>query len=151
MCCCLAGRSSKGTLEVDLVAVGSEVDELEQILRGGAGTEAAIEQRLGPVGDDLGGVEIVERAEAVALGAGAKGGVEGEAARLELGHVEAAVGAGHGGGEELLVLRLAAAGEDDQHEAVGHLESLGDGGFEALFDGGLAGDCCSQLRSLPGP
>jgi hypothetical protein len=92
----LGGQVFKGELEVDLVALGGEMDELEEVLRGRAGAEAAIEQGLGPVGDDLGGVEVVERAEAVALGACAEGGVEGEAARLELGHVEAAVGAGHG-------------------------------------------------------
>ena len=120
----LLGRQIfKGSFEVDLVALGGEVDELEQVLRGGAGAEAAIEQGLGPVGDDLGGVEIVERAEAVALGAGAEGGVEAEAARLELGHVEAAVGAGHGGGEQLLVLAVPANGDED--EAVGQLQGLG--------------------------
>jgi hypothetical protein len=139
MCCCLGRAGLQRELEVDLVAVGGEVDELEQILRGGAGAEAAVEQGLGPVGDDLGGVEVVERAEAVALGAGAEGGVEAEAAGLEFGHVEAAVGAGHGGGEELLLLSLDEAGDGDEDEAVGQLEGLGDGGFEALFDGGFAG------------
>ncbi len=130
----LLGRQVfEGLLQIDVVAVGGEVDELEQVLRGGAGAEAAVEQRLGPVGDDLGRVEIVERAEAMALGAGAEGGVEGEAARLELGDVEAAIGAGHGGGEELFF----AVGEPDENEAVGQLQSLGDGGFEAFFDGGL--------------
>ena len=63
-------------LQVDAVAVGGQVDEPEQVLRGGARAQPAIEQRLRPVGDDFGGIEIVERAEAVALGAGAKGGVE---------------------------------------------------------------------------
>ena len=43
----LLGRQIfEGLLEVDLVAVGGEVDELEQVLRGGAGAEAAVEQRL---------------------------------------------------------------------------------------------------------
>ena len=83
----------------------------------------------------LAGSRVVERAEAVALGARAEGGVEAEAARLELGHVEAAVGAGHGGGKQLLV----AAGDGDQDQAVGQLQSLGDGGFEALFREGLSG------------
>jgi hypothetical protein len=32
--------------EVDIVAVRGQVDELEQVLRGGAGAERAIEQRL---------------------------------------------------------------------------------------------------------
>ncbi len=36
----------KGDFEVDLVAVGGKLDELEQILRRGAGAEAAIEQGL---------------------------------------------------------------------------------------------------------
>ncbi len=121
----------KGSLKVDLVAVGGELDELNEVLRRGAGAEAAIEQRLGPVGDDFGGVEVVERAEAVAVGAGAKGGVEGEAARLEFGHVEAAVGAGHGGREQLLV----AVVEADEDKAVGELQSLGDGLLKPLFDG----------------
>ena len=99
----LLGRQIfKGLFEVDAVALGSEIDEPEQVLRCGAGSEAAVEQGLGPVGDDLGGVEIVERAEAVALRAGAEGGVEAEAARLQLGNVEAAVGAGHRRREDLL-------------------------------------------------
>ena len=86
----------------------------------------------------------------MALGAGAEGGVEGEAARLELGHVEAAVGAGHGGGEQLLRSRFAGDGDEDQ--AVGQLQSFGDGGFEALFDGGLAAGCesCSPLPQSRG-
>ncbi len=127
-------------LEVDLVAVGGQMDELEQVLRGGAGAEAAVEQGLGPVGDDLGGIEVVERAQAVALRAGAEGGVEAEAARLQLGHVEAAVGAGHRGGEQLLL----APGDGDQHQAVGQLQGLGDGLVEALFDGGLAGAAAAE-------
>ena len=138
----LLGRQIfEGLLEVDLVAVGGQVDELEQVLRGGAGAEAAVEQGLGPVGDDLGGIEIVERAEAVALGAGAEGGVEAEAARLQLGHVEAAVGAGHGGGEELLF----AVRQRRRGPGRWPLQGLGDGGFEALFDGGFAG----RLRCGP--
>jgi hypothetical protein len=71
----------------------------------------------------------------VALRAGAESGVEAEAARLQLGHVESAVGAGHGGGEQLLF----SAGNGDQHEAIGQLQRLGDGGLEALLHGGLAG------------
>ena len=54
----LLGRQIfKGSLQVDLVAVGGQLDELEQVLRGRAGAEPAIEQRLRPVGDDFGGVE----------------------------------------------------------------------------------------------
>ena len=97
----LDGQILEGRLQIDLVAVGGQIDQLEQILRGRAGAQA-IEQRLRPVGDDLGGIEIVERTEAVALRAGAEVGVEAEAARLELGHVQAAIGAGHRRRKQLL-------------------------------------------------
>ncbi len=65
----------------------------------------------------------------MALGAGAEGGVEGEAARLELGHVEAAIGAGHRRGKQLLV----AVVERDEDQAVGQLQGLADGLLETLF------------------
>ena len=87
----------KGKLEVDLVAVRGQLDQFEEVLRGRPRPQSAIQQRLVPVGDDFGGVEVVQGAQAVALRAGAEGGVEAEAARLQPGHVEAAVGAGHGG------------------------------------------------------
>ncbi len=138
----LLGRQVfEGGLEVDLVALGGEVDELEEVLRGRAGAEAAVEQRLGPVVDDFGGVEVVERAEAVALGAGAEGGVKGEAARFELGDVEAAIGAGHGRGEELLfgLFGAGGGGQRNDHEAVGELKGLADGGVETFFEGRLCG------------
>jgi len=51
----LDGQVFKGEFKVDAVAVGGEVDELEKILRSGAGAEAAVEQRFRPVGDDFGG------------------------------------------------------------------------------------------------
>jgi hypothetical protein len=42
----LGGQIFKRQLEVDLVAVRGQMDELEQVLRRGAGAEAAVEQRL---------------------------------------------------------------------------------------------------------
>ena len=36
---------------------------------------------------------------------------------------------------------LFAACESDEHQAVGHLQRFGDGGFEAFFDGGFAAGC----------
>ena len=96
-------RSSKGLLDVDLVFFGGELDEAEEVGGAAAGAHGSVEERLGPVGDGLGGVEVVDAAEAVAVGAGAVVGVEGEAAGLEAGDVDAAVGAGHGGGVEGLV------------------------------------------------
>ena len=129
------GQIFEGLLEVNVVALRGQVDEPEQVLRGRTGAEAAIEQGLGPVGDDLGRVEIVHGAKAVALRTGAEGGVEAEAPRLQFGDVETAVGAGHGGGKELFL----AAGKGDEDEAVGHLEGADDGGFETLFYGGFGG------------
>ena len=127
----------EGLLQVYLVALGGEVDELEQILRGGAGAECAVEQRLRPVGDDLVGIEVVDAAEAVALRAGAVGGVEGEAAWLQLGHVEAAIGAGHGGGEKLFSPPAGAM----RTRPLAICSALATGRLsEALFDAGLEHD-----------
>ena len=67
----------------------------------------------------------------MALGAGAVGGVEAEAARLELGHVDAAVRAGHGGAEEGFAVAAARSLQPDEDEAVGERECGGDGGLQA--------------------
>ena len=123
----LGGEVLEGLLDVDLVLVGGELDEAEEVGGAAAGAHGSVEEGLGPVGDGLGGVEVVDAAEAVALGAGAVVGVEGEAAGFEAGDVDAAVGAGHGGGVEGLVHAV----DGDEDEAVGHLEGFGDGGFEA--------------------
>ncbi len=136
----LGGEVFEGLLDVDLVFFGGEFDEAEEIGGAGAGAHGAVEERLGPVGDGLGGVEVVDAAEAVALGAGAVVGVEGEAAGLEAGDVDAAVGAGHGGGVEGLVHAV----DGDEDEAVGHLEGFEDGGFEAA--GVVLGRGISQGR-----
>src|ERR1019366_9669584 len=115
------GELLERDFEVDLVLFGGELDEAEEIGRAGAGAHGSIEQRLGPVGDGLGGVEVVDAAEAVALGAGAVGGVEGEAAGLQAWDIDAAVRAGHGGGVERLVPLAVGALDADEDEAVGHL------------------------------
>ena len=123
----LGGEVFERLLEVDLVLFGGELDEAQEVGGGGAGAHGAVEERLGPVGDGFGGVEVVDAAEAVALGAGAVVGVEGEAAGLEAGNVDAAIGAGHRGGVEGFVHAMYG----DEDEAVGHLEGFGYGGFEA--------------------
>src|ERR1035441_5366197 len=69
------------------------------------------------------------------MGTCAEGGVEAEATRLQFGYVEAAVGAGHGGGEQLLLV----TGNGDEGESFGELEGFGYGGIEAFFDRGLTG------------
>ena len=117
----------EGPLDVDLVFFGGELDEAEEVGGAAAGAHGSVEEGLGPVGDGLGGVEVVDAAEAVAVGAGAVVGVEGEAAGLEAGDVDAAVGAGHGAGVE----RLVHAVDGDEDEAVGHLQGFEDAGFEA--------------------
>src|SRR5581483_9596436 len=110
----------EGSFEVDLVPVGCKLNELEEVLRRRAGAEATVEQRLGPIGDHLGWIEVVERAEAVALGTCSEGGVEGEAARFEFGNVKTAVGTGHRGGEKLFVgLVSGCTGNRDEDEPVG--------------------------------
>ena len=76
----------------------------------------------------------------MALGAGAVGGVEGKAARLELGHVQAAIGAGHAGREQLLF----TSGDGHQREAVGELQRLQDGQFQALLHGRFGGGICGR-------
>src|ERR1035437_4635311 len=53
------GQFLEGRLEVDLVAVGGQMNEPEQVLRGGTGTET-VQQGLRPIGDDLGGIQIIE-------------------------------------------------------------------------------------------
>ena len=143
----LRGELLEGHLDVDLVLFGREFDEPQQIGRAGAGPHRAVEQRLRPVGDGACGVEVVDAAEAVALGAGAVVGVEGEAAWLEARHVDAAVGARHRRGVERLVLLAVRALYADEHQAIRHLQGLEDGGFEAAgvvlrcaIWAGLAGD-----------
>ena len=82
--------------EVNLIAVCGQVNQFEQVLRCGAWTEASIEQRLRPIVDDLGRVEIVERAQAVAFRTCAERRVETEASRFKPGHIESTVRTCHG-------------------------------------------------------
>ena len=92
----LLGRQLvKGPSQVDLVAGRCQVHQLVQVLRGGPGSESAIEQRLGPVSDHLGWIEVINATETVTFRAGAVGAVEREGARLELGHIQPAVRARH--------------------------------------------------------
>ncbi len=53
--------------------VSAEFERALEDCRAGAGPEAAIEERAGPIGDDFGGIEIVFGAQAVAGGARAVG------------------------------------------------------------------------------
>ena len=140
----LGGEVFEGLLDVDLVFFGEQLDEAEEVGGAAAGAHGAVEERLGPVGDGLGGVEVVDAAEAVAVGASAVVGVEGEAAGFETGDVDAAVGAGHGGGVEGFVHAV----DGDEDEAVGHLQSLEDAGLEAagvVLGRGISQGCISVV------
>ncbi len=95
-----------------------------------AWAEAAIEERASPIDDDLGGIEIVFRAQAIARGASAVGRIEAERARLELRNGDAAIGAG----EFFRKSVFLAADDGDGDEAAGQFERGGDGLFEARGD-----------------
>ncbi len=126
------GEVFEGTFDVDLVFFGGELDETQEVGGARAWAHSSVEEGLGPVGNGLGGIEVVDAAKAVAVGAGAVIGVEGEAAGLEAGDVDAAVGAGHGGGVEgLFLLSCLRVLQADEDKAIRHLKGFEDGGFEA--------------------
>src|SRR5690348_17770205 len=77
-----------------MVGVGRKLKSALQDCRTGAGAKSPIEEGAGPVGDDLGGIEIVFGTEAVAGWAGAVRRIETEGTRLKLGHGNAAIRAG---------------------------------------------------------
>ncbi len=128
-----AGVLFERQVGVEAVVLGGELEGALEVGGAAAGAEAALEEGLRPVGDHLGGVELVAGAEAVAGGAGAVGGVEREAAGLELGHVDAAVGAGQAVGVEA----LGAVDDGDGDQAAGELQGGVEGSLQALLDAGL--------------
>ncbi len=112
------------------MSIGAEFERALQNGGAGARTQAAIKKRAGPIGDDLGGIEIVFGAEAVARGARAIGRIETEGARLELRNGNAAIGASEFFGKSMFL----AADDGDGDEAVREFERGGDGLFEARGD-----------------
>src|ERR1700691_2654832 len=70
------------------------------------------------------------------LGACAVSAIERKATRLQLRDVESAVWARHGRGIELLLF----TGNCSKNQAIGQLQSFGDGGFQALFNAGFQDD-----------
>src|SRR5207245_5783344 len=99
----------EGRAEVKSVGGGGDLQHVYHILRGGAGTEATFEQGFGPVHDDLCGVEIIAAAEAMTLGAGAVGTVEGEVSGVRLREGDDTIGAG-----ETRMVKLRLAGRVDE-------------------------------------
>ncbi len=115
------------------MGVSAEFERALENRGAGTWTETAIEERAGPVGDDLGRIEIVFRAETVARRARAVGRIEAERARLELRNGDAAIGAGELFGKSVLF----AADDGHSDEAAGQFERGGDGLFEARGDARL--------------
>src|SRR5579884_4309731 len=117
----------KRHVQIEAVGVGGELESALEDGGAGARTEAAVEKRARPVGDDFRGVEIVFRPEAVAGRTGAVGRIEAEGARLELRHADAAIGTSEFFGKDV----LAARHDGDGDEPAGELERRGDGLLQA--------------------
>src|SRR5882762_128416 len=124
------GKFFKRSFEIEAVGVGAEFECALENCRARAWAEAAIEERAGPVGDDLGRIEIVFGAEAVARGARSVRRIETEGTRLELRNGDSAVGASELFGKSVLL----ASDDGDGDEAAGQFERGGDGLFEARGD-----------------
>src|SRR6266567_8392371 len=62
------GKFLKRRLQIEAVGVGAEFERALQNRGAGARAEAAVEERARPIGDDLGRIEIIFGAEAVARG-----------------------------------------------------------------------------------
>jgi hypothetical protein len=118
----------EGRLDVELVVVGEAGEELEvELVAAVPAADGAGGQRQIGVGDDALGVEEIDIAQAVALGAGAHRVVEREQPRFELGQREAAHRAGELGREQVLG---AAVHLDGDGAALG----VGEGGLEGFGD-----------------
>ena len=129
----LLGKFLEGRGEIEAVRLGHQPQTVNQILRRRAWAQAAIEQRLRPIDDDFGGIEIVAAAESVAFRAGSIGAVERERARLKLRNADAAIGAG----EQRGIKRFLAVHDRDQNQPTAQLHGERDGKFEAMLNAGL--------------
>src|SRR5260370_30183334 len=76
------------------VGIGGEFQSALEVSGAGARAETSIKKRARPVHDDLGGIEIVFRAEAMAIRARAVRRIKTEGARLELRNGDSTIGAG---------------------------------------------------------
>ncbi len=87
----LVRKLFKGRIEVDAVRRRRHLQRVDQPLRRRTRPQSAIEQRLRPIRDHFGGIEIIPTAEAVALGTSSIHAVERKRPRLELRHADAAI------------------------------------------------------------
>ena len=119
--------------KIDAVLFGEFLDALLHLPGARAGAEAAIEQRLGGIGNHLGGVEGPFAAQSMTFLASSVRTVEGERSRLQLRNT----GAAFGTRQLLRVQAFLAVDHDDQHQAVGELGGGLDGRLQAFLDAGL--------------
>ena len=129
----LLGKLFKRSVQIDAVRRRRNLQGMNQSLRRRTGPEAAIEQRLRPVGDHLRRIEIVAAAEPVTLGTSSIHAVERKRARLELRHADAAIRTG-----QLLGIKLLfAADHGDLHQAARQLHRQADRHFQAMLNARL--------------
>src|SRR5580698_3169273 len=107
----LARKLLEGRVQIELVGRSGQSHGALQVGGTRTGAEAAFKQRLGPIDDDLGGIEIVFRAEPVALLASAVGRIETERTRLELRNRNPAIGTGKFFGVDVLFAAHADNGD----------------------------------------
>src|SRR5260370_28555875 len=88
------GKFLEWGIENKPVRIGGEFQSALEVSGAGARAETSIKERARPVHDDLGGIEIVFRAEAMAIRARAVWRIKTEGARLKLRNGDSTIGAG---------------------------------------------------------
>ena len=129
----LVGKFFERRRQIDAVRFGHQLQSVRQVLRRRARTQAAIEQRLRPIHNDFGGIEIVAAAQAVTLRTRAVRTVERKRARLQLRNADAAIGTGQARG----IQRLFTVHDRDQNQAAAQLHRQSDRQFQPVLDTGL--------------
>ena len=154
----LLGQVRPGGLvrDADVFADGGE--DLRVVVRvSEEAAEDALGDREGRVLDEGGGVDDLAEAEAVAVGAGAVGGVEGEVAGLEVVDGVAVLGAGEGkrvleqlAGHALGVVPIGQEVDADlvRGELGGLLDGLGDAARRVLVDDDAVDDDLDGVLEL---
>ena len=120
-------------LEREAVGHRGQLQRALQVQGARAGAQPALEERLGPVRDYLRRIEIIFRAQTVALRAGAVRRIETEGARLELRHGGAAIGAG----QFFRIHVLRAAHHGHRRQALRQFQRGLHGLLQAFGDPGL--------------
>ena len=116
------GQVGERLLQPDAVLLRRQLDHPQQVLRSRPRPHRAVEQRLRPVSDGLRRIKVVDRAQPVALRAGAVARIKTKAARLQLGHVDAALRARHRRRVQVLLIPSARRLQAYQHQPARHLQ-----------------------------